>query len=90
MTEQTEQIIEPLAVPLSKGHLLVGCSSSAFYKTWLGEGWVKSVDLGGRGESVIVEEVKAAMRKRAEAIRTGKIIPPIRSARRAPRATVAP
>jgi hypothetical protein len=77
----TDQIIEPLAVPLSKGHLLVGCSQSAFYDKWIGEGWIKPVDLGGRGRSVIVEEVKAAMHKRAEAIRSGAIIPPIRTAR---------
>jgi hypothetical protein len=77
----SDQIIEPLAVPVAKGHLLVGGSQSSFYKIWIGEGWVKPVDLGGRGQSVIVEEVKAAMRKRAEAIRSGAIVPPIRSAR---------
>jgi hypothetical protein len=77
----TDQIIEPLAVPVAKGHLLVGGSQSSFYKIWIGEGWVKPVDLGGRGQSVIVDEVKAAMRRRADAIRCGEIIPPIRSAR---------
>jgi hypothetical protein len=77
----TDQTIEPIAVPLSKGHLLVGCSQSSFYKTWIGEGWVQPVDLGGRGESVIIDEVRAAMRKRADAIRSGTIVPPIRSAR---------
>lgn len=76
-----DQISEPFAVPLSKGHLLVGVSKSCFYAKWIGEGWIKPVDLGGRGQSVIVEEVKAAMQKRAEAIRSGEIIPPIRSAR---------
>jgi hypothetical protein len=77
----TDQVIEPLAVPVSKGHQLVGGSQSSFYKIWIGEGWVKPVDLGGRGQSVIVEEVKAAMIKRAEAIRSGEIVPPIRSSR---------
>lgn len=75
------QAIEPIAVPISKGHLLVGCSQSSFYKIWIGEGWVKSVDLGGRGESVLVSEVRAAALKRAEAIRAGEIVPPVRSAR---------
>jgi hypothetical protein len=77
----TDQTIEPLAVPITKGHQLVGGSQSSFYKTWIGEGWVKPVDLGGRGQCVIVAEVKAAMLKRAEAIRSGEIVPPIRSAR---------
>jgi hypothetical protein len=76
-----DQITEPLAVPVSKGHLLVGVSQSSFYAKWIGEGWVMPVDLGGRGQSVIVDEVRAAMRKRAEGIRSGAIVPPIRSAR---------
>ncbi|MGO9717256.1 MAG: hypothetical protein ACLPV2_09815 [Steroidobacteraceae bacterium] len=84
----TDQKIEPLAVPLSKGHLLVGVSQSSFYAKWIGEGWVKPVDLGGRGQSVLVEEVRAAMRKRAEAIRSGEIVPPIRSARGRSKASV--
>jgi hypothetical protein len=77
----TDQTIEPIAIPISKAHLMVGCSQSTFYKFWIGEGLVKPVDLGGRGQSVIVDEVKAAMLKRAEAIRSGAIVPPIRSAR---------
>lgn len=76
-----DQAIEPIAVPISKGHLLVGCSQSSFYKIWIGEGWVRPVDLGGRGESVLVSEVREAALKRAEAIRAGNIIPPVRSAR---------
>jgi hypothetical protein len=74
-------VIEPLAVPVAKAHLLIGCSQSTFYKIWIHEGWVAPVDLGGRGRSVIVDELRAAMQKRAEAIRAGAIVPPIRSAR---------
>jgi hypothetical protein len=81
MDAQVKNTIEPLAVPVAKAHLLVGCSQSTFYKIWVGEGWISPVDLGGRGQSVIVDEVREAMRKRAEAIRAGAIVPPIRSAR---------
>lgn len=81
MADQTIVEVEPIAVPLSKGHELVGVSQSSFYKIWIGEGWVEPVDLGGRGQSLLVAEVRAAAIKRAEAIRSGAIVPPIRSAR---------
>jgi hypothetical protein len=84
-----EIAIDPLAVPVSQAHKLVGGSRSQFYKVWIGEGWVKPIDLGGRGESVIVREVEDAIRHRAEQIRSGTVKPPKRAAVRSHRRSVA-
>jgi hypothetical protein len=76
------QVINPLTVPLMNAHELVGSGSrTQFKKVFVDSGLVKPVDMGARGLSVIVEEVKDAVRKRAEAIRSGEIIPPVRSSR---------
>jgi hypothetical protein len=73
--------LAPIAVPVSQAHKLVGGSRSQFYKVWIAQGWIKPIDLGGRGASVIVDEVKQAVRNRAEQIRSGAVTPPKRSAR---------
>jgi hypothetical protein len=72
--------VEPVSIPASRGFEITGGSKSDFYKTWIGEGWVKPVDLGCRGQSVIVAEVKAAVLKRTEMIRSGEIQPRVRNA----------
>ncbi len=70
--------IEPIAVPLMAAGDLVGCSRTQFKKIFVDEGLVRPVDLGARGLSVIVSELRDAVHKRAEAIRSGAIVPPIR------------
>lgn len=73
---------EPLTVPLQNAHELLGSGSrSQFRKTFVDTGLVVPVDMGARGLSVLVDEVRAAVRKRADMIRSGEIVPPIRSAR---------
>jgi hypothetical protein len=81
--QMTEQIkpAEPVAIPLVRAHELVGCSRTQFAKIWVESGLIQPVDLGGRGRSVILAELQAAIKKRTEAIRSGEIVPPIRSAR---------
>lgn len=75
-----DQSIKKVAVPAAQGHHITGGSKSGFYKIWIGEGWVKPVDLGCRGQSVIVAEVEAAILKRAEMVRAGQIPSSIRNA----------
>jgi hypothetical protein len=73
---------KPISIPLVRAHELLGSGSrTQFKKIFVDSGLVTPVDLGGRGLSVIVAELEAAVQKRAEAIRSGEIIPPVRSAR---------
>jgi hypothetical protein len=79
MERQEVDQINPIAMPLMRAHELVGCSRTNFKKIFVDEGWVKPVDMGARGLSVIVAEVEDAVRKRAAMIRSGEIVPPIRN-----------
>jgi hypothetical protein len=77
-----DQIKPPLTVSLTKAHEFLGAGSrTQFKKTWVDSGLVKPVDMGGRGLSIIVAELEEAVRKRAEMIRSGELVPPIRSSR---------
>jgi hypothetical protein len=73
--------VKPIAIPLMQAHLLVGSSRTQFKKIFVDGGLIDPVDMGARGLSVIVAEVEEAVRKRAAMIRSGEIIPPIRSSR---------
>jgi hypothetical protein len=82
MERQVTDQIRPLTVPLVSAHELVGSGSrTQFKKVFVDSGLVKPVDMGARGLSVIVAEVEDAVRKRAEMIRSGALIAPIRSSR---------
>jgi hypothetical protein len=81
MERQVIDQVKPIAIPLMHAHQLVGCARTQFKKIFVDEGWVKPVDMGARGLSVIVAEVEEAVRKRAAMIRSGEIVPPIRSSR---------
>jgi hypothetical protein len=81
MERQVIEQIKPIAIPLQDAHQLVGCARTQFKKIFVDEGWVKPVDMGARGLSVIVAEVEEAVRKRAAMIRSGEIVPPVRSSR---------
>lgn len=74
--------IKPLTVPLVSAHQLLGSGSrTQFKKMFVDTGLVEPVDMGARGLSVIVAEVEEAVVKRAAMIRSGEIVPPIRSSR---------
>lgn len=73
--------VKPISIPLMRAHELVGCSRTQFKKIFVDGGLIDPVDMGARGLSVIVAEVEVAIHKRAEAIRSGAIVPPIRSSR---------
>lgn len=82
MEHQVIDQIKPITVPLMNAHHLVGSGSrTQFKKVFVDSGLVKPVDMGARGLSVIVAEVEDAVRKRAAMIRSGEIVPPIRSSR---------
>ncbi len=74
--------LKPIAIPLMRAHQLVGSSRTQIKKIFVDGGLVDPVDMGARGLSVIVSEVEEAVRKRAAMIRSGEIVPPIRSSRR--------
>ena len=87
MTDQTQP--KPLSVPLARAHEVVGgISRTQFAKVYVHSGEVEPVDLGARGLSVFVDELEAAVRRRAEKIRSGELVPPIRSSRGKKRALV--
>jgi hypothetical protein len=73
--------IKPIAIPLMQAHQLVGCSRTQFKKIFVDGDLIEPVDMGARGLSVIVAEVEEAVRKRAAMIRSGEIVPPVRSSR---------
>lgn len=73
--------LKPIAIPLARAHELVGCSRTQFSKVWVDGGLVKPLDMGGRGLSVLLSELETAIEKRAAAIRSGELVPPIRSSR---------
>jgi hypothetical protein len=74
--------IKPITVPLARAHELLGSGTrTQFKKVFVDTGLIQPVDMGGRGLSVIVSELEAAVLKRAEAIRTGSLVPPIRNSR---------
>ena len=73
--------VKPIAIPLMQAHELVGCSRTQFKKIFVDGGLIQPADMGARGLSVIVAEVEDAVRKRAAMIRSGEIVPPIRSSR---------
>jgi predicted DNA-binding transcriptional regulator AlpA len=56
-----DPVIEPIAIPIRKAAEIVGCSRPQFYKHWIGRGLVKPVDLGARGKSIILEQLRAAI-----------------------------
>jgi predicted DNA-binding transcriptional regulator AlpA len=57
--------IEKMAVSIPQAAQIVGVSRAKFYSMWINEGLVKPVDLGARGRSVLLEELKAAIYARA-------------------------
>jgi hypothetical protein len=73
--------IKPIAIPLMQAHQLVGCSRTQFKKIFVDGDLIVPIDLGGRGLSIIVAEVEDAVLKRAAMIRSGELVPPIRSSR---------
>ncbi len=74
--------LKPITVPLMNAHELVGSGSrTQFKKVFVDTGLVKPIDMGARGLSVIVAEVEAAVLKRAEDIRSGKLVAPVRNSR---------
>jgi hypothetical protein len=74
--------IKRLTMPLVEAHELVGSGSrTQFKKIFVDSGLVKPVDMGARGLSVIIAEVEDAVRKRADMIRSGELVPPIRTAK---------
>jgi predicted DNA-binding transcriptional regulator AlpA len=81
MERQVIHDVKPIAIPLMQAHQLVGCSRTQFKKIFVDEHLIKPVDMGARGLSVIVTEVEEAVRKRTAMIRSGEIVPPIRSSR---------
>jgi hypothetical protein len=81
MERQVIDQVKPIAIPLMQAHQLVGCSRTQFKKIFVDGDLIEPVDMGARGLSVIVAEVEDAVRKRAAMIRSGEIIPPIRSSR---------
>jgi hypothetical protein len=82
MERQVIDPIKPISIPLVRAHELVGAGSrTQFKKIFVDTGLVEPVDMGARGLSVLVAEVEDAVRKRAAMIRSGEIVPPIRSSR---------
>jgi hypothetical protein len=75
------ETVKRITIPLNEAHQLVGSSRTQFKKIFVDGGLIDPVDMGARGLSVIVAEVEEAVRKRAAMIRSGEIVPPIRSSR---------
>lgn len=56
---------DSIAVPCRKAAQLVGISRTQFYKRFVWTNLVQTYDLGGRGRSVKVDELRAAVEKLA-------------------------
>jgi hypothetical protein len=52
---------EPLAVSVCRAAELVGVSRAQFYKKWVNAGLVPLIDLGARGKSVRVADLRAVV-----------------------------
>jgi predicted DNA-binding transcriptional regulator AlpA len=64
--------VEKLAVSIPEAAQIVGVSRARFYKLWVHEGLITPVDLGARGNSVILDDLRAALQKRREVIGSKK------------------
>ena len=73
--------MEPIAVSCRRAAELIGCSRPSFYKHWIALGWIQTVDLGARGQCVLIEDLKAAVQKRKEDQASGALVPPKRAGR---------
>jgi hypothetical protein len=73
--------MEPIAVSCRRAAELIGCSRPSFYKHWIAQGWIRTVDLAGRGQCVLVSELRAAVEKRAADQASGAVVPPQRTGR---------
>jgi predicted DNA-binding transcriptional regulator AlpA len=61
--------IEKLAVSIPQAAQIVGVSRAKFYAMWVNQGLVTPVDLGARGRSVLMDELRAAVNARAQLAR---------------------
>jgi hypothetical protein len=52
---------EAIAVPVRRAAELVGVSRAQFYKVWVNGGLVRLIDLGARGKSVRVDDLRAVV-----------------------------
>jgi hypothetical protein len=57
---------EPIAVSVRRAAQLVGVSRAQFYKAWINGGLVKLIDLGARGKSVRVDDLRSVIAAKAE------------------------
>jgi predicted DNA-binding transcriptional regulator AlpA len=58
--------VERIALSIPEAAQRVGISRAKFYKTWVGGGLVKTVDLGARGQSVLIKELDAAVERHVQ------------------------
>lgn len=59
-------VIEPIAVSIPQAAQIVGVSRAKFYQHWINGGLVQPVDLGARGRSVRLDELRAAVQTLAQ------------------------
>lgn len=55
----------PLAVSIARAAEMIGISRSQIYKEFIWTGELPTADLGARGKSVLVDDLQAAIRRRA-------------------------
>jgi len=61
-----------IAVPVRRAAEMVGVSRAQFYKVWVHGGLVKLIDVGARGKSVRVDDLRAVVADRQSAVAKGE------------------